>query len=154
MNIEQERAFEQILHSVQQAQIPGNDWRRELKLIESTCRAALQSQTIPASDWFDMFMELARAVVVANRLFAVSPTTTKQKVAADAAIALQEHARKHPALQSQDREDSARLNWLESCEEAHGFCHTGYGEYRYYAHQTKGLPSVREAIDHARRVEG
>ena len=44
MNTEQERAFEQILHSIQQAQIPGNDWRRELKLIESACRAALQSQ--------------------------------------------------------------------------------------------------------------
>lgn len=44
MNIEQERAFEQILHSVQQAQIPGNDWRREMKIIESTCRAALQPQ--------------------------------------------------------------------------------------------------------------
>ena len=43
MNTEQIRAFEQILHSIQQAQVPSNDWRRELKLIESTCRAALQS---------------------------------------------------------------------------------------------------------------
>ena len=37
-------AFEAIKHSIQQARIPGNDWRRELRLIEATCRAALQSQ--------------------------------------------------------------------------------------------------------------
>lgn len=47
MTNEQERAFEQIMYIVQQAQVPGNDWRRELKLIESTCRAALQSQEQP-----------------------------------------------------------------------------------------------------------
>lgn len=36
------RALEQILHSVKQAQRPGNDWRRELKLIENTVKEALQ----------------------------------------------------------------------------------------------------------------
>lgn len=121
-------------------------------------RAALQSQSMPFNDWFDMFMELARAVVVANRLFAVSPTTTKQKVAADAAIALQEHARRHPALQAQEREDAVRLQamakewdrarrgvdsrmpiWESLCD-AIGEDADGAG--------------MRAAIDHARRVEG
>lgn len=36
------RALEQILHSVKQAQKPGNDWRRELKLIENTVKEALE----------------------------------------------------------------------------------------------------------------
>lgn len=33
--------YEQIKHSIQQARIPGNDWRRELALIENTSDAAL-----------------------------------------------------------------------------------------------------------------
>lgn len=33
--------YEQIKHSIQQARIPGNDWRRELVLIENTADAAL-----------------------------------------------------------------------------------------------------------------
>jgi hypothetical protein len=45
--------------------------------------------------------------------------------------------------------DKKRLDWLESSKEHHGFCHVRYGEYRYYAHQTKDYPSVREAIDQA-----
>lgn len=47
------------------------------------------------------------------------------------------------------RKDADRLNWLESSSESHGFCHTAYGEYRYYAHQIKGYPAVREVIDAA-----
>jgi hypothetical protein len=45
--------------------------------------------------------------------------------------------------------DKKRIEWLESSKEHHGFCHVRYGEYRYYAHQTKDYPSVREAIDQA-----
>jgi hypothetical protein len=32
---ELEKAMGHILHSIKQARMPGNDWRRELKLIES-----------------------------------------------------------------------------------------------------------------------
>lgn len=35
------RALEQILHSVRQAQQPGNDVKRELALIENTVQQAL-----------------------------------------------------------------------------------------------------------------
>lgn len=35
------RALEQILHSVRQARVPGNDVRRELTLIENTVKEAL-----------------------------------------------------------------------------------------------------------------
>lgn len=45
--------------------------------------------------------------------------------------------------------DAARLGWLESSKEAHAFCHTGYDEYRYYAPQMDGFPSVRDTIDTA-----
>jgi hypothetical protein len=47
------------------------------------------------------------------------------------------------------RKDAERLDWLESSSESHGFCHTAYGEHRYYAHQIKGYPTVREVIDAA-----
>lgn len=33
--------YDQIKHSIQQARIPGNDWRRELVLIENTADAAI-----------------------------------------------------------------------------------------------------------------
>lgn len=45
------------------------------------------------------------------------------------------------------KQDSVRLDWLESSEDSHGFCHAGYGDYIYYAHQETGYPSVREVID-------
>ena len=47
------------------------------------------------------------------------------------------------------KRDSERLDWLESSEDSHGFCHAGYGDYIYYAHQEEGYPSVREVIDAA-----
>jgi hypothetical protein len=172
MNIEQEHTdFEMWCHT--RSLDIGRDDKGDYISLETYLswegyqagRAALQSQTIPASDWFDMFMELARAVVVANRLFAVSPTTTKQKVAADAAIALQEHARKHPALQSQDREDAPFLQeddqhdlhrFIETTEDGQGYdigkdkikrlaelgvvCSQGFGRYSvtmfgYWCHE-------------------
>lgn len=37
-------ALRQIQHSIQQARIPGNDWRRELALIENTVDAAIAAQ--------------------------------------------------------------------------------------------------------------
>jgi len=42
--------------------------------------------------------------------------------------------------------DTEMLNWLESSTEGHGFCHTGYGDYRYYAHQVEGYRTVREVL--------
>jgi hypothetical protein len=45
--------------------------------------------------------------------------------------------------------DAARLDWMESSETNHGFCHTQWGEYRYYAHQLEGYKTVRETIDAA-----
>lgn len=51
------------------------------------------------------------------------------------------------------REDAARVDWLEQCKEHHGFCGTGYGEYRYYAGQCDGWGSVRKTIDAARKGE-
>jgi hypothetical protein len=45
--------------------------------------------------------------------------------------------------------DKKRLDWLEASDEHHGFCHAGYGEYIYYAHQIKDYPSVRQVIDQA-----
>ena len=53
-----------------------------------------------------------------------------------------------PEVQAWKR-DADRLDWLESCEDSHGFCHAGYGDYIYYAHQVTGMPSVREVIDDA-----
>lgn len=47
------------------------------------------------------------------------------------------------------KRDVERLDWLESCEDSHGFCHAGYGDYIYYAHQVPGMPTVREVIDAA-----
>lgn len=53
-------------------------------------------------------------------------------------------------LESMEK-DVARLDWLEASNESHGFCHTEYGEYRYYAHQVSGCRTVRQAIDAAMR---
>lgn len=50
---------------------------------------------------------------------------------------------------AQLEKDAGRLDWLESSKESHGFCHVGDGEFRYYAHQTDGYKSVRQAIDTA-----
>jgi len=47
------------------------------------------------------------------------------------------------------QKDAARLDWLEASKESHGFCHKEWGEYRYYAHQIEGYPTVRQAIDEA-----
>lgn len=47
------------------------------------------------------------------------------------------------------QKDAARIDWLESSKESHGFCHLGYGDYRHYALQTEGYESVREVIDAA-----
>ena len=63
----------------------------------------------------------------------------------EAADALEAQAREIEGL----RKDADRLDWLESSSESHGFCHTAYGEHRYYAHQIKGYPTVREVIDAA-----
>jgi len=38
-------ALEQIQHSIKQAMIPGNDWRRELQLIANTADAAITLAT-------------------------------------------------------------------------------------------------------------
>lgn len=129
----------------------------ERDAFEAGWLAAQQSQTIPASDWFDMFMELARAVVAANRLFAVSPTTTKQKVAADAIDALNTHARKHPALQSQDREE---IMEMALCESRRLVLRIGQA-YRFVpmegcktCEEMKAEHDQAYAIDHARRIEG
>ena len=48
------------------------------------------------------------------------------------------------------REDAERLDWLESSDVSHGFCHMGNGDYRHYAHQTEGYKTVRQVIDAAR----
>lgn len=45
--------------------------------------------------------------------------------------------------------DAERLDWLESSQDSHGFCHAGYGDYIYYAHQLAGYKTVREVIDDA-----
>lgn len=51
------------------------------------------------------------------------------------------------------REDVALVDWLEQTKEHHGFCGTGYGEYRYYAGQCDGWGSVRKVINAARKGE-
>jgi hypothetical protein len=51
------------------------------------------------------------------------------------------------------REDVALVDWLEQSKEHHGFCGTGYGEYRYYAGQCDGWGSVRKVIEAARKGE-
>ncbi len=43
--------------------------------------------------------------------------------------------------------DAARIDWLDTRTESHGFCSTGRGEYRYYAFQKDGYASVRAVID-------
>lgn len=56
---------------------------------------ALQSQDREdAGAWYDRFMELSRDLVVANRALVREPTTAHQKLAAEAAVALQVHARR------------------------------------------------------------
>ncbi len=45
--------------------------------------------------------------------------------------------------------DAARMDWLEGSDEGHGFCHSGFSEYRYYARQIPGYKTVREIIDAA-----
>lgn len=47
--------------------------------------------------------------------------------------------------------EKALLDWLDKTgrEEGHGFCHVGYGDYRYYAHKWHGkqqYPSARQTI--------
>lgn len=49
--------------------------------------------------------------------------------------------------------DAARIDWLESSTEHHGFCGIGYGEYRHYAFQESGYASVRQVIDAAMDVK-
>lgn len=58
------------------------------------------------------------------------------------------------AAAQQDALDAARIDWLESSKESHGFCHSAYGEYRHYAHQQKGYKTVRETIDFAIAAQG
>lgn len=60
-----------------------------------------------------------------------------------------EQAMPHYDQVQQWKRDSERLDWLESSKYSHGFCHTGYGEYIYYAHQEDGYKTVREVIDDA-----
>lgn len=50
------------------------------------------------------------------------------------------------------KRDAERLDWLDKTghESGHGFCHVGFGDYRYYAHMTYGgvkYSSAREVID-------
>lgn len=52
------------------------------------------------------------------------------------------------------RKDAERLDWLESSEVMHGFCHMGNGDFRHYAHQQKGYPSVRAVLDAAIAAKG
>lgn len=79
------------------------------------------------------------------------PVTSKMvnREALDSIIGQVEQA----VLQSHEiqalRKDTERLDWLESCEDSHGFCHAGYGDYIYYAQQLIGMPTVREVIDDA-----
>ena len=47
------------------------------------------------------------------------------------------------------QKDAARIDWLESSKESHGFCHSGHGDYRHYALQQDGYKNVREVIDEA-----
>lgn len=47
------------------------------------------------------------------------------------------------------KRDKERLDWLESSKYSHGFCHAGFGDYIYYAHQQAGYKTVREVIDSA-----
>lgn len=42
--------------------------------------------------------------------------------------------------------DAEILDWLESSTESHGFCHTGYDGYRYYARQREGYRTVRQVL--------
>ena len=68
------------------------------------------------------------------------------------AIVLRELADQVEALTAERdalQADVARLDWLSASAESHGFCHTGFGEYRYYAHQFDGCSSVRETLDKA-----
>jgi hypothetical protein len=48
--------------------------------------------------------------------------------------------------------DAVRLDWLGASKESHGFCHTGCGDYRYYALQMDGYKTVREVIDAAMKA--
>lgn len=64
------------------------------------------------------------------------------------ARAIEQAVLNSPEVQAWKR-DSERLDWLESSVDSHGFCHAGYGDYIYYAHQEEGYPSVREVIDAA-----
>lgn len=54
-----------------------------------------------------------------------------------------------PAERDALQADAARINWLTASTESHGFCHTGFGKYRYYAHQFDGSRNVRDLIDKA-----
>lgn len=45
--------------------------------------------------------------------------------------------------------DAERLDWLEASTDMHGFCHSGYGDFRYYAHQQDGCKTARQVIDEA-----
>lgn len=47
------------------------------------------------------------------------------------------------------QKDAARIDWLESSKDSHGFCHSGNGDYRHYALQMEGYKNVREVIDEA-----
>lgn len=87
---------------------PVENWNR---------RAALQSQSTPSSEWFDRFVELLRQVVAASQEFGVLRTAESFEDSAAATIALQEHARKHPALQSQHETQLQVWRSTDSCGE-------------------------------------
>ena len=53
--IEQLYALVHIKHSIQQARIPGNDWRRELALIEGLVDVALAVPSGPREMWVNAY---------------------------------------------------------------------------------------------------
>lgn len=77
-----------------------------------------------------------------RRLRETPPNVLKEREAAAAILSL-------IAELEQCRKDEERLDWLSACDSSHGFCHTMYGEYRFYAHQMEGYPTVRQVIDAA-----
>lgn len=115
-------------------------------------RAALQSQTTPnqTKQWLDEFDMLAMALYTA---------TDDHLSAYEALIA---HVRNLPALQSQDREDSERIDFIEANPGWLRVCRLGHPTKQQWAcvspftnYEFDRFKTAREAIDHARRrIEG
>ena len=81
-------------------------------------------------------------------IFAESPKQLGAKEFDSLVTVIEQAVLQSPEIQAL-RKDAKRLDWLEACEDSHGFCHAGYGEYIYYAHQEINYPTVREVIDTA-----